>query len=133
MPRVAVLASIVSPRYVKSDWCLRELREFWKASDASGGLRVGNKTRVFKIVKTPVPLEQQVGEFQDVLGYEFYTVDPDSGRARELSRLECDPELPRHEDEVPHPDRLVVGSALERAGRLVRADDVLLCHRNPFR
>lgn len=94
LPRVAVLASIVSPRYLKSDWCLRELREFWKASEASGGLRVGNKTRVFKIVKTPVPLEQQVGEFQDVLGYEFYTVDPDSGRARELSQT-GDPESQR--------------------------------------
>lgn len=86
LPRVAVLASIVSPRYLKSEWCLRELREFRKAAETTGGIRIGNKTRIFKIVKTPVPLEQQVAEFQDVLGYEFYTVDPDSGRARELSQ-----------------------------------------------
>jgi hypothetical protein len=91
LPRVAILASIVSPRYLKSDWCMRELREFWKASATTGGIRIGNKTRVFKIVKTPVPLEQQIPEFQDVLGYEFYTVDPDSGRARELSQT-GDPE-----------------------------------------
>ena len=42
----------------------------------------------------PVPLDQQSGEFQDVLGYEFYTVDPDSGRARELSQT-GDPESQR--------------------------------------
>ena len=94
LPRVAILASIVSPRYLKSDWCLRELREFQKASSSTGGMRVGNKVRVFKIVKTPVPLDQQSGEFQDVLGYEFYTVDPDSGRARELSQT-GDPESQR--------------------------------------
>jgi hypothetical protein len=86
LPRVAILASIVSPRYVKSEWCMRELREFWKASTATAGMRVGTKARVFKIVKTPVPLDQQISEFQDVLGYEFYAVDPDSGRARELSQ-----------------------------------------------
>src|SRR5512138_2187513 len=94
LPRVAILASVVSPRYLKSEWCTRELREFWKASAATGGMRVGNKTRVFKIVKTPVPLEQQIPEFQGVLGYEFYTVDPDSGRARELSQT-GDPESQR--------------------------------------
>ncbi len=94
LPRVAILASIVSPRYMKSDWCLRELREFQKASSATGGMRFGNKVRVFKIVKTPVPLDQQSGEFQDVLGYEFYMVDPDSGRARELSQT-GDPESQR--------------------------------------
>lgn len=94
LPRVAIIASIVSPRYLKSDWCLRELREFQKASESTGGMRIGNKVRVFKIVKTPVPLEQQAAEFQDVLGYEFYTVDPDSGRARELSQS-GDPESQR--------------------------------------
>lgn len=94
LPRVAILASIVSPRYTKSDWCMRELREFWKASATTGGMRIGNKARVFKIVKTPVPLEQQISDFQDVLGYEFYAVDPDSGRARELSQA-GDPESQR--------------------------------------
>ncbi|MDL1948818.1 TIR domain-containing protein, partial [Acidobacteria bacterium ACD] len=94
LPRVAIIASIVSPRYLKSEWCMRELREFWKASGQTGGMRIGNKTRVFKIVKTPVPLDQQSAEFQDVLGYEFYTVDPETGRARELSQT-ADPESQR--------------------------------------
>ncbi len=94
LPRVAIIASIVSPRYLKSDWCMRELREFTKASATTGGMRVGNKARVFKIVKTPVPIEQQGGELQDMLGYEFFTVDPDSGRARELSQT-GDPESQR--------------------------------------
>jgi hypothetical protein len=86
LPGVALLVCVLSPRYVRSDWCMRELGEFMKAAEQSGGLRIGDKARVFKIVKTPVPLAQQPQEFQGLLGYDFYTVDPEVGRARELSQ-----------------------------------------------
>lgn len=94
LPQVALLVSILSPRYVRSEWCIRELNEFVKATAASGGVRIGDKARVFKIVKTPVPLAQQPAEFQGLLGYDFYTVDPEVGRARELSQT-GDPESQR--------------------------------------
>ena len=86
LPGVALLICVLSPRYVRSDWCMRELSEFMKASEQTGGLRIGDKARVFKIVKTPVPLGQQPEEFQGLLGYDFYTVDPEIGRARELGQ-----------------------------------------------
>ena len=86
LPGVAILLSVVSPRYLKSDWCLRELREFIKAAEGSGGVRVGHKLRVFKVVKTPVPLDQQVPELQHMLGYDFFTTDAHSGRSKELSQ-----------------------------------------------
>lgn len=84
LPRVAVLVSILSPRYVKSEWCQRELSEFLKACETTGGGRLAHKLRVFKVVKTPVPLDQHPAHLQPVLGYEFYTVEPHSGRSREL-------------------------------------------------
>lgn len=86
LPEVAILVSIISPRYMKSDWCLRELREFTKAANRSGGVRVGHKVRVFKVVKTPVPVEQQDPELQHMLGYDFFTADPHAGRPKELSQ-----------------------------------------------
>jgi hypothetical protein len=86
LPGVAILVSVISPRYLKSDWCLRELREFIKAAANTGGVRVGHKARVFKVVKTPVPLDQQVPELQHMLGYEFFTADPVTGRPKELSQ-----------------------------------------------
>jgi hypothetical protein len=86
LPTVAILVSIITPRYLKSDWCLRELREFIKAAAHTGGVRIGHKARVFKIVKTPVPLDQQVEELQHMLGYEFFTADPVTGRPKELSQ-----------------------------------------------
>ena len=79
-PGVAVLVSVLSPRYVKSEWCIRELQAFWKACERTGGVRVDNKSRVFKVAKTPVPPEQHPVELQGLLGYEFFSIDPDSGR-----------------------------------------------------
>lgn len=85
LPRAAAMISVLSPRYVSSDWCTRELREFLKASRTTGGVRVADKSRVFKVVKTPIPREQHPPELQDLLGYDFYFVEPETGRARELS------------------------------------------------
>ena len=81
LPRVGVLISVLSPRYVKSEWCLRELNEFVSVTN---GARVADKLRVFKVVKTPIQREQVPAPLQTVLGYEFFTVDPQSGRQREL-------------------------------------------------
>jgi hypothetical protein len=82
--RAAVLLSIVSPRYVKSEWTTRELTEFCKAAALHGGVQVHDKSRNFKVLKTPVPLEQQAPPLPSLLGYEFFRLDPDSGNFREF-------------------------------------------------
>ncbi|HYE65500.1 MAG TPA: TIR domain-containing protein [Pyrinomonadaceae bacterium] len=83
--RVALLVSILSPRYVKSEWCLRELNEFCRGAESSGGLRVGDKSRVFKVVKTYIPLAEHPPQLQGSLGYEFFEYDQVRGRAKEFS------------------------------------------------
>ena len=50
----AVLVSVLSSRYLESEWCTREAREFCEDAQLSGGLTVGNGLRVFKVIKTPV-------------------------------------------------------------------------------
>jgi len=84
LPQIAALVSIVSPRYVQSEWCNRELKEFCRAAERSGGLRVADKARVFKVVKTPVQQDRLPDEMRPILGYEFFTYDTQSGRPREL-------------------------------------------------
>ena len=41
-----LMISIVSPRYVNSEWCNRELNEFYSKAEDSGGIRVGEKSRI---------------------------------------------------------------------------------------
>jgi TIR domain len=82
--RAAVLISVVSPRYVRSEWTIRELNEFWKAAEQQGGVEIRDKSRIFKVLKTPVPLDQQSPPLRSLLGYEFFRVDPENGSFREF-------------------------------------------------
>jgi TIR domain len=81
---VAVLISVCSPSYLLSEWCRRELNEFVRAAQAKGGLAVGTKSRVFKVMKTPVPLDELPPPLASLLGYEFYEVMPEGDRFREF-------------------------------------------------
>jgi hypothetical protein len=85
--RVAVLIAVISPRYIRSEWAQKELHEFWQAAEEQGGVRFAEKARVFKVLKTPVPLANQQPELQGLLGYEFYKIDPENGKVRELDEV----------------------------------------------
>jgi hypothetical protein len=87
LSRVAILIAVVSPRYLKSDWTMRELTEFWNAAEAQGRVRVRDKARIFKVLKTPVLLERTPPSLRALLGYEFFKVDPDTGKVRELDQV----------------------------------------------
>ena len=85
--RVAALVAVISPRYIKSEWTRKELDEFWKAAKEQGSVGLQDKTRIFKVLKTPVPLEANPPELMPLLGYEFFKVDPETGRVRELDEI----------------------------------------------
>jgi hypothetical protein len=87
LKRVAVLVSIVTPRYLKSEWTLREFNEFVKSAEEQGGLKVRDKARVFKVLKQPVPLDKVPPELRAILGYEFFSTDPETGKVRELDEV----------------------------------------------
>ena len=87
LPGVAVFISVLSPRYVKSESCKHELDHFVTVSGTSTSLTVADVTRVFKVVKTPVQRELEPAFLQHLLGYEFYVIEPHSGRTRELGPL----------------------------------------------
>ena len=87
LKRVAVLVTVVSPRYVKSEWTRRELIEFWKAAEEQGGVRIHDKARIFKVLKTPVPRETDLPELASLLGYEFFKIDSETGRVHELDEI----------------------------------------------
>ncbi len=75
-PRTALLVSVLTPRYVNSAWCTREVREFCERAEQTGGVVVENKARIFKVIKTPVDTEAALPEvMKNVLGYEFFIVE----------------------------------------------------------
>ncbi|HEV2987631.1 MAG TPA: toll/interleukin-1 receptor domain-containing protein [Candidatus Angelobacter sp.] len=80
----ALLISVLTPRYLKSDSCRRELNDFLNRCSQNGGIRLKNKSRILKVMKTYVPLDQHPDALKDLLGYQFYEQDPVSGRIREF-------------------------------------------------
>jgi len=81
-----VFIAIVSPAYARSTWCRRELEAFLaRGTNASepGG-------RLIKVLKSPVPLDDQPDALRTSLGYEFFQVDPGSGRVREIADQDRD-------------------------------------------
>ncbi|MEN2281650.1 toll/interleukin-1 receptor domain-containing protein [Algoriphagus sp. SE2] len=84
---IALLISIHSPRYVKSEWCVREVNEFYKVAETNIGAKIGSKSRIFKVIKTPIDLEAQTPFLQGLLGYEFFKIDPFSGKPIEFNKV----------------------------------------------
>lgn len=85
-PKTALLVSVLTPRYVESEWCTREVKEFIKTSEATGGVLVDNKSRVLKVIKIPVDTEGPLPAVMKMsLGYPFYILD------EQQTPLELDP------------------------------------------
>lgn len=81
LQRTEVIISILSPRYLNSFWCSKEATEFYKKALEGSGVRIKNKSRFFKVIKTPFPKEKiealpQI--LKDIEGYEFFTYDNDA-------------------------------------------------------
>ena len=85
IPRVAILVSVLSPSYINSEWCRREMELFCRVASDTGGVRLGNRARIFKVEKINVPLGKHPAELQGMTGYAFYYIDEKANRARELS------------------------------------------------
>jgi hypothetical protein len=79
LAKVAILVSVLSPSYVESEWCRKEVEEFCKAAEQNGKIVVGNKPRIIKVIKRPPKSQEHLPPFmRDVLGYDFYVYKDDS-------------------------------------------------------
>lgn len=80
-PKTAALVSVLTPRYLKSDWCTKEIRVFCQVAEKTGGLFVKNKGRVFKVMKTPIARTDTEGalppEVGKATGYDFFVQKED--------------------------------------------------------
>lgn len=83
-----LLVPIISPRYVQSDWCNREMDAFHAGEPPPRAAAPGFRSRVFKVIKTPLPdhlknLEPE--QIRNLIGYQFYGEDQSDGQLHEFS------------------------------------------------
>ena len=92
LKNAALLVSIISPRYLESDWCQQEINAFLeiaKQTQVNGSA----EKRVFKVVKYPCSSDQSLPTvLNEILGYEFFEIDPMDEEPRDI-RPEFGPEF----------------------------------------
>jgi serine/threonine protein kinase len=85
---VKTMISVVSPPFLKSSGCQQEAEQFWQAADRSGRFWLDNKPRLVPVMKAPVDLQEMPPElaqlFRQLMSFEFFERDPESGRIREF-------------------------------------------------
>jgi len=117
--KLKVMISILSPRYLESENCLKQLKEFYAVARKKGGVKVNNKWRIFKVIKTPVPAEMHPPEIEGILGYEFFEIT-EGGHFREFTLDKKSPNyyqyLERFED---------VAQDLSQVIKLLESDNVI--------
>lgn len=88
VPHAKAMISVVSPPFLNSQICRREVEEFWTGAEKTGGRFIENKSRLLKVLKTSVSEHQfppaLIDIFSPLAGFEFYEYDAETGRLREF-------------------------------------------------
>ncbi|MEO1050100.1 MAG: hypothetical protein AAFX87_05730 [Bacteroidota bacterium] len=79
LDQVGVLISVLSPEMIQSGSCLDLIEDFYQASQKG---KVIN--RLFKVLKSPIHIEDQPPRMKPLLGYELYQIDDATGEIKEF-------------------------------------------------
>jgi hypothetical protein len=80
LSNVSTLVTILSKDFIQSGGCLDHLEAFYKATSSDK-----SRNRVFKVFRTPLTPQEQPPRLRDLIGYDMYQLDPDSGEIREYT------------------------------------------------
>jgi hypothetical protein len=81
LTNVGVMVTIISKDFLQSGRCMDHVESFYKAIEQS----TKNRNRVFKVFKAPLSNQEQPPRLRELLGYDMFQLDPDSGEIREYT------------------------------------------------
>jgi hypothetical protein len=81
LKNVGVLVTILSKDFIQSGACLDHMELFFKSAESSRKSR----QRVFKVFKAPLAAQEQPPRLRDLIGYDMYQLDADTGDVREYT------------------------------------------------
>ena len=77
LDNAAILVAVLTKEFAQSGRCLDLIEAFHKSSSQS------KTSRVFKVLKSPLTLQEQPPRLRDSLGYEMYQLDDETGAIKE--------------------------------------------------
>jgi serine/threonine protein kinase len=88
VPQAKAMISVLSPPFIKSEVCRREVEQFWHGAVETGGRYIEDRSRLLKVLKTAIAEQQMprplVDIFSPLFGFEFFELDVETGRVREF-------------------------------------------------
>jgi hypothetical protein len=81
LDNVGVLVTVLSKDFIQSGKCLDHFETFYKVIENSGK----NRNRVFKVFRSPLTPQEQPPRLRDLIGYDMYQLDSDTGEIREYT------------------------------------------------
>ncbi|MCK4762785.1 MAG: DUF4062 domain-containing protein [Candidatus Aminicenantes bacterium] len=75
-PKTDLMITILSPTYIESEWCTRELSEFDEAASGGTGKKRCKNPRIFKLHKKNIQDKPELVEIAKNPAYKFYKNDP---------------------------------------------------------
>lgn len=79
LDNAAILVTILTKEFAQSGRCLDLVETFYKHAAQS------KTNRVFKVIKSPLSMQEQPPRLRDSLGYEMYQLDDETGAMKEYS------------------------------------------------
>lgn len=79
MDNASVLVAILSKDFIESGRCLDTVESFYKTIGST------KANRVFKVLKSPLSLAEQPPRLRDLIGYDMYQLDAETGLMKEYS------------------------------------------------
>jgi hypothetical protein len=79
LDNASILVAVLTKDFVQSGRCLDLVETFYKNTSSS------SINRVFKVLKSPLTLQEQPPRLRDSIGYEMYQLDTETGQMKEYS------------------------------------------------
>lgn len=79
LDNAAILVTVLTKEFAESGRCLDSVESFFKASAGS------KASRVFKVIKSPLTSQEQPPRLRDLIGYDMYQLDIETGDMKEYS------------------------------------------------
>jgi hypothetical protein len=104
IPRAKTVVSVLSPPFAHSNECHRIVESFWKSVTETGRADVDQRSRLLNVIKTPVDADELPtglrAVYADLVPYEFFERDSQSGRLREFDEAFGNVALQRFHERV---------------------------------
>ena len=88
LPKANAMISVISPPFIRSETCRKEVEQFWRGAEQTGGCWVDDKARLLKVLKTSLSAQEMPQSLADIFsplfGFEFFELDSVNGRVREF-------------------------------------------------